>query len=314
MPPARFRRRPWRRAFGKALSRRFNTRQLPAALPVDRTLKRLTLGSPVRIFACGAADADLHSCEVVALSPRHCCGEALFFYAEFSMLFRGALGGGAASGKLGALVASHNSGGQYLRSRVTPTNTNTLFQQEVRNAIRTLSPQYATSLTDAERLGWEVYAENVTRRNRLGDSIKISGISTFVAFNTPRIQNGQTIITAAPTTFDLGDAGTPGTITVGANSSNGTLTYSATDDWVTGGSLNSLYLYASRPQNNGKSFFAGPYRLATRVAGGGTTGLAAFTLPFPAGGTLTQRFFFNYRIGRSDGRLSSPVQLTAQPT
>ena len=63
---------------------------------------------------------------------------------------------------------------------------------------------------------WDVYAENVTRRNRLGDSIKISGISTFVAFNAPRIQNGQAIITAAPTVFDLGDAGTPGTITIGA--------------------------------------------------------------------------------------------------
>lgn len=230
------------------------------------------------------------------------------------MLFRGAFGGGAASGKVGSVVASHNSGGQYLRSRVTPTNTNTSFQQEVRNAIRTLSPQYATTLTDDERLAWEVYAENVTRTNRLGDGIKISGISTFVSFNAPRIQAGLTIITAAPTVFDRGDAGTPATVVIGANSSDGTITFTATDEWFAGGSLNHAFVYASRPQNTGKSFFAGPYRLAATIPGGGTVTAKPITLPFPAGGTLSQRIFFTYRIGRSDGRLSSSIQVSAQPT
>ena len=230
------------------------------------------------------------------------------------MLYRGPMGGGAGSGKVGALVGSHNSGGQYLRSRVTPTNTNTSFQQEVRNAIRTLSPQYATTLTATERTSWEVYAENVTRRNRLGDSIKISGISTFVAFNTPRIQAGLAIITDAPTVFDLGDAGTPATVVIGANSSAGTITFTATDEWFTGGSLNNAFVYASRPQNVGKKFFAGPYRLAATIPGGGTVTDKTFTLPFAVGGTATQNVFFSYRIGRSDGRLSSSIQLVAQPS
>ena len=229
------------------------------------------------------------------------------------MLFRGALGGGAASGKLGALVASHNSGGQYLRSRVTPVNTNTPQQQEVRNGVRTLSPQYATSLTATQRSSWEVYGENVSLRNRLGDSIKASGISHFVRSNTSRIQAGLAIIPTAPTVFDLGDSGTPGTMTLAAAGTAGTLTFSPTDAWVAGGTVNHLLLYVSRPQNIGKSFFAGPYRLAATIPGGNTTGSVTFTSPFATGATGTQRIFAQYRITYSDGRLSSPLQIFATP-
>ena len=229
------------------------------------------------------------------------------------MLVRGVFGGGAASGKLGSVVASHNSGGQYLRSRVTPTNTATVFQQEVRNAVRTLSPQYATTLTDAERASWAVYAENVKVKNRLGDTINISGISAFIRANTPRIQAGLPILTAAPTIFDIGDAGTPGTITIAASSTVGIFHYAPTDTWVTGGTLNNALLYISRPQNIGKSFFAGPYRLAATIVGGGTVGTIGFNLPFPSGATGTQRIFGQYRIGYGDGRLSSPLQVSATP-
>ena len=119
------------------------------------------------------------------------------------MLFRGALGGGAASGKLGSgRIAQLGRSVPAFASHAHQRNT--LFQQEVRNAIGRSPRNTPRPSPTPNCVAWEVYAENVTRRNRLGDSIKISGIATFVAFNTPHIQNGQTIITAAPTTFNLG--------------------------------------------------------------------------------------------------------------
>lgn len=229
------------------------------------------------------------------------------------MLFRGPLGGGAASGKMGALVASHNKGGQYLRARTTPTNPATPQQQEVRNGVRTLSPGYSTSLTDAQRLSWQTYGENVTKKNRLGDAIKLSGIAHYARSNVPRIQAGLPIVSDAPSVFDLGDTGSPGTLTIGANASTGTFTYNQSDNWSAGGSTNNLLLYVSRPQNIGRRFFKGPFQLAATIPGGSTTGSATFTLPFPSGPTGTQRIFAQYRITRDDGRLSSLVEVSATP-
>lgn len=225
------------------------------------------------------------------------------------MLVRGVFGGGAASGSAGSIVASRNSGGQYLRARVTPTNTSTTQQQEARNAVRILSPRWSSGLTQVQRDGWEVFAENVKRKNRIGDSINISGISTYVGFNQPRIQAGLAIVDDAPGTFDTGDAGTPAVLAIGAGGTVGSITFTAADDWFAGGSLNHALVYVSRPQNPGKRFFKGPFQLASTIAGGGTVTTKTFTLPFPTAGSLTQRVFAQYRITRSDGRLSSPIAI-----
>lgn len=231
------------------------------------------------------------------------------------MLVRGVYGGGAASGAAGSIVASRNSGGQYIRSRVVPTNTSTTQQQEVRNAIRTLSPAWSTTLTQLQRDAWEVYAENVKRKNRLGDSINISGIAVYCAFNVPRIQAGLARIDDAPTTFDTGDAGTPATVAFGAAGTVGSITFNTADAWFAGGSLNTALVYVSRPQNPGKRFFAGPYQLAAVIPGGGTVGLKTFTLPFPTGGSAgEQRVFSKYRISYSDGRLTGTIQASALTT
>lgn len=220
------------------------------------------------------------------------------------MLYRGPMGGGAASGKIGSHVASHNRGGQYLRARTTPTNPRSAQQTVVRNAVRVLAPLWSSTLTDSQRDNWNVYGVNVAVRNRLGDTVFLSGIAQFIRSNVSRIQAGLSIILDAPVVFDLGEAPVDFALTAGALTTSGTLT-------ITNGSAsgwnnstgNNLLLYVSRPQNAGVNFFNGPYRLSAVFPGGKTNGTYTFTLPFSAGpvGSLLK---LKARVTLPDGRLS----------
>lgn len=218
------------------------------------------------------------------------------------MLWRGPFGGGAASGKQGSTVASHNRFGQYLRARTTPTNPATAQQQAVRNAVKSLTTRFQETLTNNQRIDWQTYANNVTMPNALGDAVAMTALNMYTRSNTGRQQASQTTIDAAPTQMDLGTFTGP-TLTLGANSYNGTITFAATDAWnATSSALTGMLLYTSRTQAGSINFFKGPYRFCARV--NGTSGSATVTLPFTAGPT-TNKTFFQVRVTRTDGRLSS---------
>lgn len=220
------------------------------------------------------------------------------------------MGGGAASGKVGAMVASHNSGGQYVRARTTPTNPNTTFQQAVRNAVRSLTAAW-NQILGSQRDAWAVYGRNTTFKNRLGDTIQLSGIAAYVRSNTPRLQAGLTRIDDAPTIFDVGEVQAPPMDLV-LGTTTGTLTLDPTADWITAGTAgqNSLLVYLSRPQNVGVTFFKGPFQLAGTLAsnGAGTAGAYALTLPFAVDPAVGQQVFGQVRVSRGDARLSSTFQ------
>jgi len=225
------------------------------------------------------------------------------------MLWRGPHGGGAASGAIGSMVASHNKGGQYLRARTTPTNPGTAFQTAVRNAITTTSNRWVETLTPEQRLGWEVYGFNTTFRNRLGDTIQLSGIAAYNRSNSSRQQAGLAIIDDAPVVFDTGDAGTQVSLTLGTNRSSGspgTVTWAAPAPWNEAGSNNNMLLYISRPQNGSINFFKGPYRLAAVIPGDNSSNASTFAMPFATAGDGS-KVFFRTTISYEDGRLSSEL-------
>lgn len=219
------------------------------------------------------------------------------------------MGGGAASGKVGAMVASHNTGGQYVRARTTPTNPNTVFQQAVRNAVRAITSNW-NNLSDAQREAWGVYAANTTFRNRIGDTIKLSGIANYVRSNTPRFQAGLAVIDDAPTIFDIGDTSNS-VLDFNIGTTTGTITLDASSPWLNdNASSNTMLVYVSRPQNAGINFFKGPFRLAGSINGssGFATPAQVITLPFPATPGVGQQLFGQVRVSRGDGRLSSTFQ------
>lgn len=224
------------------------------------------------------------------------------------MKWRGPLGGGAASGKLGALVASRAKNTQYLRARTKPVNPNTVPQQGVRNALKTLASTWQ-HLSDIAQALWSGYAVEVRKTNALGDPGTLSGVNWYVGNNIPRVNAGLTIITNGPTTFDLGNptfgdtfafdcGGTNPSTTAIINLGNTTLP-------IANDTESFLLCYVSRPFSPGRARPSGANQLLGIIAANTTTASHSFTSPFPRADTASG-MQLTVRLTRSDGRLSSP--------
>ena len=92
-------------------------------------------------------------------------------------------------GKIGGHVASKNRAGAYLRTKVTPTNPNTVAQMQARSVLSSLSQQWST-LTESQRLGWNEAVKEWGTTDIFGDIKKPSGINLFVKLNSNLISVG----------------------------------------------------------------------------------------------------------------------------
>lgn len=85
-------------------------------------------------------------------------------------------------GKVGGHVASKNRGGAYLRTKVTPSNPQTIYQTQVRSAFTNFSQGWK-SLTQAQRDAWNEAVDNFTSTDIFGDIKKPSGINLYIKLN-----------------------------------------------------------------------------------------------------------------------------------
>jgi len=208
------------------------------------------------------------------------------------------------SGSIAGMTLSRNRGGMYIRSRAIPTNPNTTYQQAVRNIVADLSNRWRQTLTAAQRIAWNTYADNVPLINPLGDPHNVSGLNMYIRSNVPRIQASYDRIDDGPTNYDLGSFTSPsGVATV--SPSQLALTFDNTDDWANEDDAVML-CYLSGGQNPTINYFKGPYRLAGGVEGDSVTpptSPATITAPFTwASG---QKVFFKVTVTRADGRYSA---------
>lgn len=228
------------------------------------------------------------------------------------------LGGGvaAASGSAGGIVFSRNRSGPYIRNRSMPVNPGSVFQQNVRFALASLSARWVEVLTAAQRASWEQYALQVPLPGPLGDPRNVGGIGMFQRSNTPRVafpDPTPTNIDDAPTLFDLGTFTPITPATASESTQQITILFTNTDDWANeDGAV--MYVYASRPKNPSINFFKGPYRKAGFVLGNGTTPPTSpltFDAPFPF--VVGHKIFLRVNVSRADGRLASSFrdELTA---
>lgn len=212
-----------------------------------------------------------------------------------------------ASGSLGGLTAAHNAGGMYFRARSIPTNPNTALQQTVRNLMAQLTSAWQGALTAAQRNEWEVYNENVTLPNPLGDPINVGAMPHYVRSNVGRMQAGQARIDDGPAIFNLGDM-TPPVFTASASTALLSVAFDNEDGWANEDDAFAI-VYGSSPQSSTINYFKGPYRYLGTIDGDSVT---PPTSPetFATGHTLTagQKLFAMVRVSRADGRLSSPFR------
>ena len=86
-------------------------------------------------------------------------------------------------GKIGGHVASKNRAGAYLRTKVTPSNPNTVAQVQARSILASLSQGWS-QLTDGQRQGWNNAVKEWGTTDIFGDIKNPSGINLFVKLNS----------------------------------------------------------------------------------------------------------------------------------
>lgn len=99
-------------------------------------------------------------------------------------------------GKINGSVASKNRAGAYVRTKVTPSNPQSIAQSAVRNSFSVISSLWR-NLTEVQRSSWNSAVSNWTKTDIFGDIKTPSGFNLFMRLCTP-LQNtfGDVIITS----------------------------------------------------------------------------------------------------------------------
>ena len=105
-------------------------------------------------------------------------------------------------GKIGGHVASKNRAGAYLRTKVTPSNPNTVAQMQARSILASLSQTWQ-SLTDSQRSGWNDAVQEWGTTDIFGDIKKPSGINLFVKLNANLVSIGSPHILDVPRKMEI---------------------------------------------------------------------------------------------------------------
>ena len=96
--------------------------------------------------------------------------------------------------KIGGHVISKNRAGSYMRTKVTPTNPQTVAQLGVRSRFAGLSSAWK-DLTDAQRLAWNSAVAAFAKTDIFGDLKNPSGFNLHQALNNNLLNIGETAIT-----------------------------------------------------------------------------------------------------------------------
>lgn len=103
------------------------------------------------------------------------------------------------SGRSGNLVNFSANGNPVIRSFVKPKETRTIYQTSMRDFFSASSSAFNT-LTNEQRLEWEIAAAEIQKQNELGQQYSPDAKALFVSVNTYRLLYGLSITATAPST------------------------------------------------------------------------------------------------------------------
>lgn len=106
-------------------------------------------------------------------------------------------------GKIGGHVASKNRGGAYLRTKVTPSNPNTVSQAAARARVTLLSQAFG-GLGASPISAWNNAVNDWGKTDIFGDIKNPSGLNLFVKLNSNLIEIGEAVINTPPAKGTVG--------------------------------------------------------------------------------------------------------------
>jgi len=211
------------------------------------------------------------------------------------------------SGSIAGDTHARNRFGNYIRSRTKPVNPNSSRQSKVRAIVAELVERWNETLTDAQRTAWATYAAAVVMKNKLGESVYLTGFNHYIRSNASYLDATAQYFDDAPTTLSLAEKDPAFAIAATAADQLISVTFTEGLTWNSEPGAG-LMMLDGRPQNNTRNFFAGPYRGIEWLGGIQPPGN---TSPQTHTGIFTlvegQRIWVQGRIIRADGRLSEPM-------
>jgi len=209
------------------------------------------------------------------------------------------------SGKLGGHVVAKNRGGSYARTKVTPSNPQTVAQAGVRSSFGGFSQSWA-GLTEDQRAAWNGAVNDWGTTDIFGDLRNPSGINLYVKLNQNLANIGQASIDSPPLKSGLVSP-VLGTLTAGEAGNVLTLAYTGTD------ADQRLLIEATAPMSPGISNAKNRFRVITDVAGNAASPLnlsAAYVTKF---GSLVedQKLFIRVRPVKTATGQAGPAVVTS---
>jgi hypothetical protein len=105
-------------------------------------------------------------------------------------------------GKIGGHVFSKNRGGAYMRTKVTPSNPNTVAQSKARGIFSSLSQAWS-GLTNEQRLAWNNSVSDWSKTDIFGDIKNPSGLNLYVKVNTNLLNVDRVILSVPPVKVEV---------------------------------------------------------------------------------------------------------------
>lgn len=207
------------------------------------------------------------------------------------------------TGSIAGTTFARNRSGNYARARTTPVNPSSAPQEKIRAVIAYLTDRWLETVTPAQRSAWGDYASAVAMKNRLGESINLSGFNHYIRSNSGLLYADQAIVDAAPTTMSIPDQDPTLACAASEATQQLSVTFDALAAWASevGGFM---FVRMSRPQNPTRNFFAGPYLYAGAIEGEVIPPTSPETITCPTPIVEGHRLWIAARIARADGRLS----------
>lgn len=216
-------------------------------------------------------------------------------------------GGGVvqASGSIAGTVHARNRFGNYIRARTKPVNPNSSLQSVVRVALAYWAAYWHSPLSGANRIAWATYAAAVSMKNRLGETVYLTGFNHFLRVQIVRTQLEQTACPNGPTSLSLPEKDTGFSITASTGTQLVSVTWTKALPW-TEIPASVMGLWMGVPQIATRNFFNGPWKKMGTIAGNCPDSPVTKAPPMTL--TLGQKIWVYARIstGPLDSRLSEP--------
>lgn len=211
------------------------------------------------------------------------------------------------SGSQGGTTFARNRYGNYTRAKTKPVNPNSVSQVLARSAVGALTQRWRVSLSAAQRTAWQTYANAVAMKNKLGETIYLSGFNHYIRSNSYLSYTGVAEIDAGPTVLALPEKDPTLAVAISVATQQISVTFDNALPWANedGGFL---IIYQGEPQNATRNFFAGPWKYCYRIEGDSVAPPAspgAISVQYTA--VLGQKSWVYARVFRADGRLSEPM-------